>query len=152
MAYGRMKGYTGDLYNGMPVFIRAEYEAAHAGETELDRLCDLTGKIRQNIHEARWDAEQLDERFLYNVSDEFRNIRLRKGDSVTALWRPYRNGFVHSITGEYVLNAWKPDYDSRPAWATRFHRTLDPCEQSKCEITDGLTDFALGIVAILSLL
>ena len=147
-----MRGYTGDRYDGMPVFIREDYEAAHAGESELERLCDLTGIYRRDLHEARFDAERLDKRFLYNEGDDFQNVMLRGGDPVTALWKPYRQGYVHIVTGEYVPTAARPDRDSRPAWAIRTHRVPETTEQCRREFSDALTNLVFGLIAVASMI
>ena len=147
-----MRGYTGDRYDGMPVFIREDYEAAHAGESELERLCDLTGIYRRDVHEARSDAERLDKRFLYNEGDEFRDMLLRGGVSLTALWKPYQRGFVHVITGEYALTGARPDRDSRPAWAIRTHRVPETTEQCRREFSDALTNLMFGLIAVATMI
>ena len=147
-----MRGYTGDRFDGMPVFIRADYEAAHAGESDLERLCDLTGIYRRDPNEARDDAERMDRRFLYNEGDEYMDCMLRAGATVTALWKPYKNGYIHVITGEYVPTVVRPDCDSRPAWATRPRRKPDNAAQYRQAVSDKLTDLVLGLIAVASMI
>ena len=111
-----MIGFTGEYYNGIPVFIRDEYERANAGKTETERLGDMLGASYSSLFGAMDAAKNKDERLLYNTGDEERDGRLRRWQTEEDMWHPYKSGYVHEITGEYTEGLSKPNYESFPAW------------------------------------
>ena len=111
-----MRGFTGDYYNGIPVFIRDEYEKENAGRSEVDRLGDMLGASFDTLFGAMSKAEIVDEKLLYNTGDIGRDMRLQRWNSHWEMWRPYKNGYVHEITGEYFVSAVRPSFESFPAW------------------------------------
>lgn len=111
-----MRGFTGEYYNGVPVFIREEYEQENAGRSENERLGDMLGASFDTLFGAMSRAEIVDEKLLYNTGDIGRDLRLQRGSTHLEMWRPYKNGYVHEITGEYFVSAIRPSFESFPAW------------------------------------
>ena len=111
-----MRGFTGDYYNGLPVFIREDYERENRGRKEEDRLGDMIGASYSSLYGAMTAARQKDERLLYNTGDMDLDLRLQGGWNIENLWHPYKSGFVHEITGEYIIRIAKPYRESFPAW------------------------------------
>lgn len=111
-----MRGFTGEYYNGIPVFIREEYERAHIGDGELERIEDLTGNLFGSINDAIFWLESNSENQLYRRRSEAIDSRLRMGAG-HRVWVPYRDGYVHVITGEYVQGMSEPCRESRPCWS-----------------------------------
>ena len=111
-----MRGFTGEYYNGVPIFIRNEYEKENAGRSETERLGDMLGASYDTLFGAMSKAEIVNEKLLYNTGDVGRDLRLQRGSTHLEMWRPYKNGYVHEITGEYIVSAVKPSFESFPAW------------------------------------
>ena len=111
-----MRGFTGEYYNGVPVFIREEYERENAGRAEKDRLGDMLDASFDTLFGAMSRAEIVDEKLLYNTGDIGRDLRLQRGSTHLEMWRPYKTGYVHEITGEYVECFLPPTFESFPAW------------------------------------
>ena len=111
-----MNGFTGDVYNGHKVFIRKEYESYYCECSELERLGDCLGLYfgSNYLSEALDKAEIIDLSLVYNVRKEY-NEKLRNYEEINQMWVPYKCGYVHKITGEYVIGD-KPAYDSYPCW------------------------------------
>ena len=108
-----MRGFTGFYHYGHPCFIRDEYEQAHIGEDELQRLEDALDMTFSDVNTAIYYAYTHARYLLYRLeSNEIDQELLRGRDK----WIPYRNGYVHIVTGEYVNNSIKPTYDSYPCW------------------------------------
>lgn len=116
-----MKGFTGEYYNGLPVFIREEYEAVNGDRSEKDRLEDMIGTWCDSLQTAMGVAEQQDPRLLYHTKDYFYDSDLRKSCPPEVLWVPYKNGWVFELTGEFVNDAVRPKYDSCPAWFKGYY-------------------------------
>ena len=115
-----MRGFTGEYYNGMPVFIREEYERAHCNDTELDRINDFSGNVFSEWYSAQAYLERLAPNYLYGRS----NVNCGyAGCSISELWEPYKNGYIHKITAEYVPSLVKPNYDSYPFWCSVCNKT-----------------------------
>ena len=112
-----MKGFTGDYYKGMPVFIREDYEAAHVGEGQTERLGELLGVVFDGniVTATEYAASHGKERLLYRSRNAVIDDRLREGQTGQYLWAPYRCGWVHKVTGEYGEGP-RPDRDSYPCW------------------------------------
>ena len=107
-----MKGFTGFYHYGHPCFIREDYEAAHAGETELQRLEDALGAFFSDMDVAANYALMNARYLLYRCeSDDIDNELLRGRNK----WIAFRDGYVHIVTGEFVRGA-LPSYDSYPCW------------------------------------
>ena len=108
-----MRGFTGFYHYGHPCFIRDEYEQAHIGEDELQRLEDALDMTFSDVNTAIYYAYTHARYLLYRLeSNEIDQELLRGRDK----WIPYRNGYVHIVTGEYVNDSIKPTYDSYPCW------------------------------------
>ena len=113
MAFYMSKGFTGFCHYGHHCFIRSEYEVAHSGETELQRLEDSLGISFSDVNTAMYYCLAHSKHQLYRLeSDEIDNELLRGRDP----WIWFKNGWVHIVTGEYVPDSIKPDYDSYPCW------------------------------------
>lgn len=111
-------GFTGDIFNGHYVFVRKDYEEVNSSVDESDRLARVLGYMYGDMLEMMNNASIEDESLLYRCSDPTIDSRLRyeAGD----LWVPYKDGYVHTITGEYRFGL-KPqeDEDSFPCWTKR---------------------------------
>lgn len=108
-----MRGFTGFYHYGHPCFIRKEYESAHYGEDELQRLEDALGMFFSDVNTAMYYALMHARYQLYRLeSDEIDNELLCGRDP----WVPFRGGYVHVVTGEYVPDSLKPTRDSYPCW------------------------------------
>lgn len=124
-----MRGYTGSYYNGVPVFIREDYERAHAGESDLERLNDTLGDTYSSLELATSTAYNINRSLLYHTRDPQYDIYLRGGRDPKDVWQPYRGGFVHEVTGEFVDTCVPPKYDSYPAWYSRnWNRSINHTE------------------------
>lgn len=110
-----MKGFRG-YYKGLRVFIRSEYEEYHSHMTEVDRLGELIGIYSDSIYQAMIKAEAIDEKLLYTRHSYFLDNKLSSGRDFKKLWVPYQSGYIHEITGEYVVGD-KPFRDSTPCWS-----------------------------------
>ena len=120
-----MRGFTGFYHYGHPCFIRKEYEFAHNGEDELQRLEDVLGMTFSDVNTAMYYALTHARYQLYRLeSDEIDSELLRGRDP----WVPFRGGYVHVVTGEYVPDSLKPTCDSYPCWKTEepASRYFDP--------------------------
>lgn len=111
-----MRGFTGEYYNGVPVFVRDEYERENACKSECERLGEMLGASYDSLYGAMNAAERTDERLLYNTGDAGRDLFLQNGRNTLDMWQPYKEGYVHEITGEYVVSAIRPPFESFPAW------------------------------------
>ena len=108
-----MRGFAGFYHYGHPCFIRDEYEEAHVGENELQRLEDALGISFSDVNTAMYYALMHARYLLYRCeSDEIDSELVRGRDT----WVPFKGGYVHIVTGEFVLDSIKPNYDSYPCW------------------------------------
>ena len=124
-----MRGYTGEYFRGVPVYIREDYESAHYGESECERLGEILGASYDSLCGAMSAASREDERLLYHTQDPGYDIHLRGGRNPGDLWHPFNNGYVHEITGEYIETCVRPSYDSYPAWVTNdYNRSINHTE------------------------
>ena len=143
-----MKGFTGDYYDGIPVFIREDYEAAHVGEGQVERLGELLGVVFDGniVTATEYAASHGKERLLYRSRSPFTDDNLRGGQTGGHLWAPYKSGWVHKITGEYVEGS-RPDRDSYPCW-----RVINPCFQPADDYGSGRhnSGFASGLWFIIT--
>ncbi len=108
-----MKGFAGYYHYGHPCFIREDYEAAHVGEDELQRLEDALGMSFSDVDTAIYYTYTHARYLLYRCeSQEIDNELLQGRDP----WMRYKGGYVHIVTGEFVNDSIKPDRDSYPSW------------------------------------
>lgn len=113
MAFFHGKGFTGFYHDGHPCFIREEYEDAHVGEDELQRLEDALGITFSDVNTAMYYCLTHARYQLYRLeSDEIDHELLRGRDP----WISFRDGYVHIVTGEFVPDSVRPTYDSYPCW------------------------------------
>ncbi|MCR5490689.1 MAG: hypothetical protein K6F32_00995, partial [Bacilli bacterium] len=118
-----MKGFLGFHHEGHPCFDRDLYESFHEGEDELQRIEDALGLSFSGFDEAMYFALTHARYLLYRVeSDDIDRELLRGRDP----WAPFRGGYVHVVTGEYVEGPLRPKRDSYPCWvkeepASRYH-------------------------------
>ena len=143
-----MRGFAGFYHYGHPCFIRDEYEEAHVGENELQRLEDALGISFSDVNTAMYYALMHARYLLYRCeSDEIDSELVRGRDA----WVPFKGGYVHIVTGEFVLDSIKPNYDSYPCWKIEepAGRYFDPC--SAVQVTGGISLFVLacGLLALL---
>lgn len=107
------RGFTGFYHYGHPCFIREDYERANAGRDELQRLEDVLGVTFSDVNTAMYYALTHAKYQLYRLeSDEIDQELLCGRDP----WTPFHGGYVHIVTGEFVPDSIKPDYDSYPCW------------------------------------
>ena len=140
-----MRGFTGFTHYGHPCFIREEYEAAHEGETELERLEDVLGISFSDENAAMYYALAHARYQLYRCeSDDIDNELLRGRDK----WIPFRDGYVHIVTGEFVRGL-KPIRDSYPCWKIDepAGSYFDPCSGLQLTGKFGLLAMAFGFLA-----
>lgn len=111
-----MRDFTGDIYNSHKVFIRSEYESFYKDLSEVERLGDLLGLFfgESELSSLLDKAENIDLSLVYNVRKNY-NERLRNYESKEQMWVSYKSGYIHKVTGEYVIGD-KPKYDSYPCW------------------------------------
>jgi len=142
------KGFTGDIYNGVEVFERNEYESYYHNLTEVERLGDCLGLDFGSVplSAAISKAEDVNRNLVYNVISKELDERLRNYESVEQMWIPYRCGYVHKITGEYVRGD-KPNYDSFPCWCKPFRINKEKLMKSIADNTNAST-FMLGLLAL----
>ena len=107
-----MRGFLGFYHYGHPCFLREEYESAHEGEDELARIEDALGMTFSSFDCASYYALTHARYLLYRCEDDSIDQELLAGRDP---WMPYRNGYVHIVTGEFVYGA-KPTWDSYPCW------------------------------------
>ena len=113
MALSMGKGFLGFSHYGHPCFIREEYEEAHLGENELERLEDTLGLFFSDMDMALYHCLSHAKYLLYRLqSDDIDNELLKGKDP----WISYKGGYVHIVTGEFVTNSIKPSFDSYPCW------------------------------------
>ncbi len=147
-----MRGFTGDFYKGVPVFERSEYEAAHMHESEMERLGDCLGVHFYDEIQAYEYARANNEKLLYRRSSFIVDARLRGNADWKMMWEPYRFGYVHVVTGEYVKGL-KPEYDSYPCWCIKVPATYWTSEQDvQYMIRQNLDNVSLGIAYILGII
>lgn len=140
-----MRGFTGDFYNGHRVFIRSEYEACHRGVSEVDRLGELLGATYDSLVTAMIKAEEKDLSLLYRRHSYLLDTKLIEGSSYKSCWHPYKRGYVHSITGEYVVGE-LPLRDSYPCWCLRAPGGYNHYNANR--MAGDLSALALGIMAL----
>lgn len=140
-----MRGFTGFTHYGHPCFVREDYETAHIGETELQRLEDAVGMVFSDESTAMYYALLHARYQLYRCeSDDIDNELLRGRDK----WVPFRGGYVHVVTGEFVRGP-KPDRDSYPCWKTEepAGAYFDPSSGVQLSGKIGLIAMAFGFLA-----
>ncbi len=108
-----MRGFTSFSYNGHPCFIREEYEEAHNGENEFQRLEDALGITFSDFNTAMYYCMSHARHLLYRLESDEIDCELLRGRDP---WVKFRDGYVHVVTGEYVLDVVPPTYDSYPCW------------------------------------
>ena len=143
-----MRGFAGFYHYGHPCFIRKEYEAAHIGEDELQRLEDALSMIFSDVNTALYYALMHARYLLYRCeSDEINSELLNRRDP----WIAFKGGYVHIVTGEFVPTNIKPDYDSYPCWKLEepAGRYFDPCSAIQVSGGVGLFAIACGLLALL---
>ena len=143
-----MRGFMDFYHYGHPCFIREEYESAHYGEDELQRLEDVLGMNFSDVNNAMYYALTHARYQLYRLeSDEVDNELLRGRDP----WVPFRGGYVHIVTGEFVPDSIKPDYDSYPCWKLEepASRYFDPNSAIQVSGKLGAIALILYLIAII---
>lgn len=108
-----MKGFTGFYYDGHPCFIREEYEEAHRGETEMQRLEDVLDLIFCDYDYAMYWVSVHHPYLLYRLDSDHSDAFLLRGRDN---WAKFRDGYVHVVTGEFVKDVVPPRRDSYPCW------------------------------------
>ena len=109
-----MKGFTGLYYNGIPVWKREEFEYCYGNLSERERLGLFLGSVYSSVNEALDKAFNQNLNYLlYRHYNVYLDLSLRKGSDI--YWVEFHNGYVHRITGEYVIDS-KPTRDSHPCW------------------------------------
>ena len=140
-----MRGFTGFYHYGHPCFVREEYEAAHAGENELQRIEDALGMSFSDMTVAAYYALAHARHLLYRCESDDIDRELL-GDKEK--WMPFRGGYVHTVTGEFVYGT-KPAYDSYPCWKIDepAGRWFEPNSAFQLSGKMGLLAMALGLIA-----
>ena len=113
MALIFQRGFLGFSHYGHPCFIREEYEKAHEGEGELQRLEDALGMTFPDLDTALYYALTHARYLLYRLESEDIDAELLQGRDP---WMKFRDGYVHIVTGEYVPGGIYPTNDSYPCW------------------------------------
>lgn len=143
-----MRGFTGDYYNGLPVFIREEYEEAHYHEEEKERLGELLDATFSMLGIALDTAYHTNQALLYRRYNEQLDAQLRGYEDWELCWLPYKNGYVHKVTGEYVIG-YKPNRDSMPCWCYAVPKRYPSAGEVYFDrMVDNLSNLAVGILAI----
>ncbi len=149
MAVFNGKGFTGFYHYGHPCFIREEYETAHVGEDELQRLEDALGIIFSDANTAMYYCLMHARYQLYRLeSDDIDNELLRGRDP----WIPFKNGYVHIVTGEYVPDSIRPNYDSYPCWKLEEPASTYFNPTSTVQVSGVLSLAALAVSFLAALL
>lgn len=146
MAFFMRNGFTGFNHYGHPCFIRKDYEAAHYGEDELQRLEDALGISFSDENEAMYYCLSNARYLLYRLeSDEIDNELLKGRDP----WIGFRNGYVHIVTGEFVPDSIKPSFDSYPCWKKEepASRYFDPNSSFQISGYIGLVASLFGFLS-----
>lgn len=145
-----MRGFTEHTYNGHPVFVRSEYEDAHCGDGELERIADLTGVYYDSFGMALNAMYYTDESLVYRNYSRETDMMLRDGASGADLWAPAFDGWVHEITGELVYGC-RPDRDSYPCWCLRETEPMSDLDWADIQNTarGALLSIGLGLLASL---
>ena len=113
MALLTRNGFTGFSHYGHPCFIRRDYEDAHVGQSELERLEEVLGIHFSSMDVAMNYCLTHAPYLLYRLeSDEIDRDLLKGRDP----WIRFHNGYVHIVTGEYVEDTIRPTYDSYPCY------------------------------------
>ena len=140
-----MRGFTGFYHYGHPCFVREEYEAAHEGENELQRLENALDMSFSDMNTAANYALTHARYLLYRCeSDDIDRELLGNKEK----WVPFQSGYVHAVTGEFVYGA-KPTYDSYPCWKIDepASRWFDPNSALQTSGKIGLLAMALNLIA-----
>ena len=146
-----LTGFTDYTYKGKPVFIREEYESANYGRSEQDRISDLIGICYEDVHRAMVYMESNYPHLLYRRVDYQTDDNLRDHEDYELCWEPFRNGYVHRVTGEYVEGE-KPMRDSYPCWCLSVPNIYySTNEQVKNRIGEELSSMAYGILTLIAL-
>ena len=140
-----MRGFTGFFHYGHPCFIREEYEDAHQGEDELTRLEDALSMSFSDIDVATYYALTHARYLLYRLESEDIDQELL---GTKPKWTPYKDGYVHSITGEYVYGI-RPTRDSYPCWKKEEPAGAWFDSSSALQLSGkiGLLGLAIGLIA-----
>jgi len=117
-----MRGFTDFYYEGKRCFIREEYEQANEGLDELQRLEEVLGCSFTDVNTAMNYTIMHAPHLLYRLESDSLDSYLLSGKDP---WVPFKGGFVHTVTAEFVPYGGKPDRDSYPCWklsepASRF--------------------------------
>lgn len=140
-------GYTGDYFNGHPIFIREEYEKYHFNMSILDRIGEITNKTYDSELIAISDLYNKNLHYLlYRQYNEDLDNKLRRGEcNFVNLWHKYKNGYVHEVTGEYIECFSRPNRDSWPIWSKGPGGVYDNF------LSDIICDLGLIVLGMLSL-
>ena len=144
-----MKGFTNYVYNGMPVFIRDEYESVNGMLSEEERLADIIGVYYSNVNVSLYSIEAKKPNLVYRKMNNSRDNQLRNYETWQQCWIPFESGWVHRITGEYVKGD-KPTYDSYPCWCKCKFGTSPGYVEYKSG-PSGSSDLLIGIAILLSI-
>ena len=142
-----MRGFTGFYHYGHPCFIREEYEEEHFGEDELTRLEDALGMTFSDADTAIYYVLTHAKYMLYRCeSDEIDRELLCGRDP----WIAYKDGYVHAVTGEYVIGL-RPSRDSYPCWKKSKPAAdyFNPHSLLQVSGKIGLLALAVGFIATL---
>ena len=142
-----MRGFTGFYHYGHPCFVREEYEAAHFGEDELTRLEDALGMTFSDVDTAMYYALTHAKYMLYRCESEDIDRELLSGRDP---WIAFKGGYVHAVTGEYVIG-FRPTRDSYPCWKAEepAAASFDPHSLLQISGKIGLLALAVGFIAVL---
>ncbi len=141
-----MKGYLGFTHYGHPCFDRIQYEDSHLGESELERLEDALGMSFASFEDAVYHAYAYAPYLLYRLESDELDAALLKGRDK---WMRHRGGFVHVVTGEYVVGSVMPDCDSYPSWKKEepASRWMEPYSALRLSGLFGIAAMAIGMAA-----
>lgn len=147
-----MRGYTGEIYDGYPVFIRSEYEEENADRSELDRLNDLsdhTGAVyTDSVFEACLDLRAKDSPLIYTVFGEFSDDNFTGGFSNSDMWVSHPRGIIHKVTRELRTDICDRS-PSRPAWMKRAWHFATPSEESEMFVS-SLFDIGAAVISFIA--
>ena len=147
-----MRGYTGEIYDGYPVFIRSEYEEENADRSELDRLNDLsdyTGSFFLNgLHDACMSLWAKDSPLIYTVFGERADDHFTGGFSNSDMWVSHPRGIIHKVTRELRTDICDRS-PSRPSWMKRAWHFATPSEDSEMFVS-SLFDIGAAIISLIA--
>ena len=143
-----LRGFTGYEYNGLPLFVRKEYEEAHRGMSECERLGELLDTVGSNIDDLLMMAEREDERLVYRRQSQFtdNSLERRYGEWVSTSY-----GYVHAVTGELRQDLCGST-ESYPCWCVKKPQYVSQSAVSEHEGHAWGAAIGLGLLGLFALL